>query len=66
VKENFEIDFTDGERNIQVCWQLSEENRERESKFADYSQHNVLISRYDSTFHHSNIQMQNWKEIVLR
>jgi hypothetical protein len=64
VKEPFEIDFTDGETNWQVCWELTEENRSRESKFAEAKQKNVLITRYEHRFSDARLMMQNRKQAL--
>ncbi|MDR2415869.1 MAG: hypothetical protein LBD75_04645 [Candidatus Peribacteria bacterium] len=64
VKEPFEIDFTDGETNWQVCWNLTEENWGRESTFARAKQKNVLITRYIHKFSDTRLIMQDWKQAL--
>ncbi|GHV24336.1 hypothetical protein FACS1894176_00410 [Bacteroidia bacterium] len=66
VKDEYEIDFTNGETNWQVCRELNEENWVRESKFAEAKQNNVLITRYDHPFQKPNIVMKSRKEILLK
>jgi hypothetical protein len=58
------VDFTNGETNWQVCWELNEENRGRESKFAETEQKNLLITRYEHKFTKDRLEMQSRKQAL--
>ena len=65
VKNKYDIDFTNGDTNRQVCRELNTDNRARESEFGNAPQQNILISRYNHTFTHPHITMLSWKDVLL-
>lgn len=46
----YDVDFTDGSSNIQVTYELTEENLDREKKFSQIAWDNIIIVRSYSRF----------------
>ncbi len=65
VQQDYEIDFTNGENNRQVCRELNIENYSRESKFSIAKWKNYLITRHSHTFTNAQITMMSRKELML-
>jgi predicted AAA+ superfamily ATPase len=66
VHDTYEIDFTDSTSYRQVCRELTEENRTRESAFWKSWKNNMLITKKPHSFNHPAITMLSWEEIVLQ
>lgn len=49
VEDTYDIDFTNGKTNWQVCYDLNFENYARETKFAKSDRKNVLLYFYNQT-----------------
>lgn len=66
IDEPYEVDLTDGESNIQVCYELNEGNIDRETRFAHTTGHNIIISRSLPAWSHiENITIQRYDEYLL-
>lgn len=64
VKDSYEIDFTNGATNRQVCRELTDTNRSRESAFGNAQWNNILITKDTHQFRHQNITMIRRDELL--
>jgi hypothetical protein len=47
IENGYAVDFTDGTSNRQVCYELNENNYDRELKFQKSDKENILIYKKD-------------------
>ena len=60
----YDVDLAIYDTNRQVCYEINEENYERETKFGKYNEANYLITRSKTNFPMNNITQLRYDEFL--